>query len=299
MAIFQVSTPTPLNFSKPEEWRKWLKHFERFRQASELCKKSGESQVNTLLYTMGEMADDILQSFKLSEEELKEYDTVVARFQRHFVSRRNIIFERAKFNSRIQGEGESADTFITALYGLAEHCGFGQLHDELIRDRIVDGIRDVALSEKLQLDPNLDLQKAVNAVRQSETVKRQQATVRGTATDDVIDAVHKAKLRQKLKKATHRRDQTQGNPQSKQNSSSSTHIPSTSKNSCSRCGRSPKHPKHQCPASEATCHLCSKKGHFKSMCRTKKVIDDISDEEFVFLDTVHTEIAVVEGGTKP
>ena len=35
------------------------------------------------------------------------------------------------------------------------------------------------------------------------------------------------------------------------------------------------------------------------MCQTKKVIDDISDEEFVFLDTVHTEIAVVEGNTKP
>ena len=120
------------------------------------------------------------------------------------------------------------------------------------------------------------------------------------AIDDVIDAVHKAKLHQKLKKATHRRDQTQGNQLIKRNSFSSTHIPSTSKNSCSRCGRSPKHPKHQCPAREATCHLCSKQGHFKSMCRTKKVIDDISDEEeFIFLNTVHTEIAVVEGGTKP
>ena len=127
------------------------------------------------------------------------------------MSRRNIIFERAKFNSRKQEEGESADTFITPLYGLAEHCGFGQLHDKLIRDCIVVGIRDVALSEKLQLDPNLDLQKAVNAVRQSKIVKKQQATVRGTATDDVIDAVHKAKLRQKLKKATHRCDRTQGN----------------------------------------------------------------------------------------
>ena len=136
----------------------------------------------------------------------------------------------------------------------------------------------------------------MNAVRQSETVKKQQATVRGTATDDMIDAVHKAKLHQKLKKATHHRcDQTQGNQHIKQHSFSPTHIASTSKNSCSHYGRSPKHPKHQCPAREATCHLCSKKGHFKSMCRTKKVIDDISDEEeFV----VHTEIAVVEGGTK-
>ena len=46
-----------------------------------------------------------------------------------------MLFVRAKFNSRIQKEGESADSFITSLYGLAEHCGFGTLHDELIRDR--------------------------------------------------------------------------------------------------------------------------------------------------------------------
>ena len=35
------------------------------------------------------------------------------------------------------------------------------------------------------------------------------------------------------------------------------------------------------------------------MCQTKKLIDDVSNEEFIFLDTIHTEIAVVEGGTKP
>ena len=95
---------------------------------------------------------------------------------------------------------------ITALYGLAEHCGFGQLHNELICDHIVVGIRDLALSENLQLDPNLDLPKAVNAVRQSETVKKQQATIRGTAisssTDKPIDAVHNAKLQKQKSKQT-------------------------------------------------------------------------------------------------
>ena len=81
------------------------------------------------------------------------------RFQSHFVSHRNIISERVKFNSRKQEDGETADSFITALYGLAEHCAFGELHDELIRDRIVVGIKDADLSEKLQLDPSLDCKK--------------------------------------------------------------------------------------------------------------------------------------------
>ena len=31
------------------------------------------------------------------------------------------------------------DTFVTALYTLAEYCEYGALHDQMIRDRIVVG----------------------------------------------------------------------------------------------------------------------------------------------------------------
>ena len=56
------------------------------------------------------------------------------KFDGHFVKRRNIIFERAKFNMRKQKEGEPVDTFITDLYSLMEHCAYGTLHNEMIRD---------------------------------------------------------------------------------------------------------------------------------------------------------------------
>ena len=68
---------------------------------------------------MGDEGDDILRSFKLSVEDAKNYDTVVGKFERHFVRRRNVIYERAKFNQRRQEPGEPVDTFITALYSLA------------------------------------------------------------------------------------------------------------------------------------------------------------------------------------
>ena len=64
----------------------------------------------------------------------------------------NVIFERAKFNRRRQEKGETVDTFIIALHTLAEHCNFGTLTDEMIRDRIVVGLLDAKLSEKLQLE---------------------------------------------------------------------------------------------------------------------------------------------------
>ena len=123
---------------------------------------------------MGDEADDILRSFRLEASESNKYDVVKAKFESHFVKRRNVIYERAKFNLRRQEEGEPVDSFITALYGLAEHCGYGELHDEMVRDKIVVGIRDFSLAEKLQLDPDLTLSKAVTQVRQAEAGKQQQ-----------------------------------------------------------------------------------------------------------------------------
>ncbi|KAL5499382.1 hypothetical protein EMCRGX_G010781 [Ephydatia muelleri] len=95
------------------------------------------------------------------------------------LKKRNVIYERAKFNLRKQEDGEPVDDFVTTLYSLAQYCNFGDLHDEMIRDRLVVGLRDANLSEKLQLDSELTLEKAIAMARQSESVKLQQATVRG------------------------------------------------------------------------------------------------------------------------
>ena len=44
----------------------------------------------------------------------------------------------------------------------------------MIRDRLVVGIRDIALSQKLQLDADLTLEKAKRNIRQREAVSEQQ-----------------------------------------------------------------------------------------------------------------------------
>ena len=53
----------------------------------------------------------------------------------------------------------------------------------MIRDRIVVGLLDDGLSEKMQLDPNLTLEKAVPMARQSKPVHKQQGVVRGTSQE--------------------------------------------------------------------------------------------------------------------
>ena len=71
-AMYHVTPPEPFTFSRPEEWIKWSRRFERFRQASGLKDKDDEAQVNTLIYSMGDEADDILRSFGLSGEDSKK-----------------------------------------------------------------------------------------------------------------------------------------------------------------------------------------------------------------------------------
>ena len=132
-----------------------MRRFERFRIASKLMEESEEAQVNTSIYSMGNEANDKLAALKLTTEERRSYKTVREKLDNHFVIKRNAINERAKFNKRKQRNGEPVDTFITDLFSLAEHCGFGDLQDELIRDRIVEGLSDRSLSERLQLEVDL------------------------------------------------------------------------------------------------------------------------------------------------
>ena len=135
-ATYLITPPEQFNFSRPEGWPKWVRQFLRFQKASGLKEKDEEVQVNTLIYALGDDANDILCSFRLSAESNK-YDTVKTKFDAHFAKRQNLIYERAKFNLCRQGNGEPMDSFITAPYRLAKSCGYGNLHDKIICDRIV------------------------------------------------------------------------------------------------------------------------------------------------------------------
>ena len=222
---------------------------------------------------MGDEAEDILASFELSEEDAKKFKTVEKKFDDHFNPRRNIIFERAKFNSRKQEDGEPVDVFITALHTLSEHCNYGALRNEMIRDRIVVGIRDARLSEKLQLDHKLTLDVAVTAVRQSEQVKQQQTVLRGTGVKPVtpIEAVQRGHKHRPLAEKK-QKESTKYNKAEK----------------CDKCGKTPAHNRDRCPAREAICHKCKKRGHFQTVCRSAKVsgVTTESEEPSAFLGSL-------------
>ncbi len=90
------------------------------------------------------------------------------------------------------------DQYLAELHTLSKTCDFGDLRDSLVRDRIVCGIPDNGLRERLLCEPALTLEKAVNMCRAAEITRAQAKEVH---RDD--DAVHAVKREEQHTKQQH------------------------------------------------------------------------------------------------
>ncbi|KAL5476341.1 hypothetical protein EMCRGX_G026270 [Ephydatia muelleri] len=206
------------------------------------------TQLRRLLAQQGEDAENILSSTNIKAEERKNYNAVVQKFDAFFTVRRNVIFERARFNCHSQLDGESAEQYITTLYGLAENCDCKNWKDEMICDRLVLGIRDLVLSERMQMDPDLTLENAKKMVRQKEAVKEQQQELKCDAGGTQENNIDRVKLQSK-EQGKFTQDERSGSK-------------------CHRCGKRA-HPFEHCPAKDVRCSSCHRMGHFAAHCRTR------------------------------
>ena len=106
-------------------------------------------------------------------ESADDYNVVIRKFTEYCVPRKNVVYERYQFNTRNQQEGESNDAYVTDLRLKAATCEFGELHDSMIRDRIVVGVREGKLTERMLRDPVLTLVGAMELCRAAETTQAQ------------------------------------------------------------------------------------------------------------------------------
>ena len=177
---------------------------------------------------MGKECHQIYKNLPLSAEERKKPETVLAKLTEHFEPKRNI-YERYVFNTVSQDQDESFDQFLNRLRELAATCNFGTLEEEMIRDRIVIGIRDNRTRERLLREPDLKLERAIDTCRTNEL---------GT------------KQRQKMEKS-----EIVNYTRAKQRPS----------NSCQYCRGV--HARGNCPAYGKMCTACKKKNHLANVCK--------------------------------
>ena len=136
---------------------------------------------------------------------------------------------------------------------MSQHCDFGALGDELVRDRIVVELQSVKFSEKLQVGPTLTLQSAINTARQNEWVKKQQEVLRSglSPAPSEVKEVNEAKGKQERRP----REPKYRRPK---------HV-------CVVGNASENSLPQECPTKDATCVKCNKRGHFTLSRQTNKM----------------------------
>lgn len=85
------------------------------------------------------------------------YRDMISKLKARFDKVAPDIIQRLNFNNRMQQKDESVEDFVLAVKLQAEFCTFGDYKSIAIRDRVIAGIRDKALQQRLLNEENLTL----------------------------------------------------------------------------------------------------------------------------------------------
>ncbi|GBL54047.1 hypothetical protein AVEN_188016-1 [Araneus ventricosus] len=194
----------------------------------------------------GNMADNwrrFKQLFEIyliaSAEDRKDFDKVVNHFEKFTTPKRNVVVERFIFNQRCQEEGETFDVFVMDLKKLVKSCEFGDQSDSVVCDRIVLGVGDASLQERMLRESDLSLERAIDLGKTAELIKIRTQTVQGQNVDFVG-------RRSGAQKPLSSREANWSNKDETVNKSCQNGEKARMFSSCWKCNR--KHVKGKCPA---------------------------------------------------
>ena len=255
---YALPPPPALEIHNPnaaEKWKRFLLAWENYSLATELTKKTEEVQVATLLTVIGEEAREVYATFNDWENDgdEKKIKPVLKKFGEYCEPCKNVPFERFKFNRRVQEPGETYDQYRTALRKLADSCNFEEITpEEILRDRLIFGIRDNKVRERLLRETKLSLDKTDEICRASESMLAQMKIV-GNCDGTVVNALGRGNKNQISDRRRYKKN------------------PKESTKECGNCGTEHDRTKRElCPAYLKMCWKCGKLSHFAVKCRSKK-----------------------------
>ena len=100
-------------------------------------------------------------------------EKVLNKYEEYCMPKRNLTYERHRFFTRSQLVHESVDQYATELRSRAQSCEFSMLKESLIQDRIICGILDDGLRERLLRQDDLTLVKTLQVCRAAEQTRTQ------------------------------------------------------------------------------------------------------------------------------
>ncbi|KRZ54889.1 hypothetical protein T02_113 [Trichinella nativa] len=100
------------------------------------------------------------------------FEEIVSKVKEHFNPAPSEIVFRLRFHTRSQRPNESITEYVAALRNLSENCNFGNTLNDMLRDRLVGGIRDEVIQRGLLAEPNLTFDLAQKMAIAAETAQR-------------------------------------------------------------------------------------------------------------------------------
>uniref|UniRef100_A0A5S6QJM4 Peptidase A2 domain-containing protein n=1 Tax=Trichuris muris TaxID=70415 RepID=A0A5S6QJM4_TRIMR len=245
-------TPTQLvtpqfTSDRPDGWVVFEERLDFFFTAQGI--HDDEHKRAILLTAVCERTFDLLRSLA-QPKKLKQctFVQLVEKLRTHFCPSSNEILERFHFHSRTQHEGESVSDFVTDLRRLSAKCNFAEL-DNMLRDRLVCGLRDETLQRRLFAEAHLDFARALALAQAYEAARRDVSSIRS---------------RMPLEVAIDRMEINDGRWSNRYRQL----VPS-GKTECPRCS-SRQHDRSQCPFKSARCSYCQRIGHIQRACFLRK-----------------------------
>ena len=116
-----------------------------------LAQEPGDLQIASLKYCMVSDAEDIFQTFDLSEAESEDYEVVISKFDAYFQSKKNVWRLRRMFHGKQQEKGENIESYVHNLYIMAENCEFGPTKEERITIQFNCGLTNTDLAQRLEM----------------------------------------------------------------------------------------------------------------------------------------------------
>lgn len=175
------------------------------------------------------------------------------------------------------------DAYVNRLGKLASSCEFGTLTDELIRDRLVIGVRDKDLKGRLLGQKGLSLQKAMELSKSNEVTKQQLKSLESEEKKSSVEEVHEVQSKGRPRHKKSKKLFTQ-NQKKKTRDSKDEPGRTPPKGKCKYCGNQMHRKRQDCPAYGQVCLKCNKSSHFASVCNAKRsdpvnVVFDEDDSE--------------------
>ena len=234
-----------------DDWLQYVERLEHFYTANGITdadKKKAVLLTVTCAVTY-KVLRNILAPDKPGE---KMYAELVEALSKHYRQTPSEIVERYKFHTRVRKAGESIANYVAELRSLSEYCNFGAVLNDMIRDRLVCGVNDVAIQRRLLAKPTLTYEKVVELALSAETAARSVRELKSrpeqeTPTRGILQDVHKLRA----------------------SPSATPSNPDAAEPTCYRCGKKG-HKVSTCRVDkDIVCRKCHKKGHLHRACKSR------------------------------